>query len=334
MDFEEQIQLLSKEIYEKAVKYIDEKKSYDDIMYEYAYLKLDNGKQVMYNFDTGYLYITDKKAKGYTIFCYDAKLKNEDTIYNINRARYETLVKEKILNSRSDSQIESYEIDLKRQQKMSLEKKNIILMYYKELNSLIDTLKYNKKKTHNIDNYNNDTLDVYNEYMYKKELDKLAEANEDVLPSVKIAVNWWAKTICGDTRGGSIGEDLDSELLMAFSNKIYPKDGILPEQVNKFKEVLAKKIMDKIYESDEVIQMKCDYGADWLLYDAMKESGINPRRTPFKTNMYIRAYFAVVKEGYGAKDISLYDSTTKEDLENVKNICCNNVQDKVLSKKL
>ena len=89
MDFEEQIQLLSKEIYEKAVKYIDEKKSYDDIMYEYAYLKLDNGKQVMYNFDTGYLYMTDKKAKGYTIFCYDAKLKNEDTIYNINANAFE-----------------------------------------------------------------------------------------------------------------------------------------------------------------------------------------------------------------------------------------------------
>jgi hypothetical protein len=81
--------------------------------------------------------------------------------------------------------------------------------------------------------------------------------------------------------------------------------------------------MDTIYEYDgEVVQMRCDYGPCRLLYEAMKESGISPLRAPFKTELYIRAYCVGVIEGYGGKDIMLFDSTTKEDIENTKIIYC------------
>ena len=93
--------------------------------------------------------------------------------------------------------------------------------------------------------------------------------------------------------------------------------------------------MDEIYESDDLIQMECEMGSAFLLYEAMKESGIDPKRTPFYTRMYIRAYYVAVKDGWGAKEETLYDSTDEQDLENIKKICCsikNEEQQKVLGK--
>ena len=58
------------------------------------------------------------------------------------------------------------------------------------------------------------------------------------------------------------------------------------------------------------------------LYDAMKEVGIETSRTPFKTIMYIRPYYVAVEEGYGAKGVTLYDSTNEIDIENIKKKYC------------
>ena len=173
--------------------------------------------------------------------------------------------------------------------------------------------------------------------MYKKELKKLEQSQEKILPAVRIAVDWWANIICSEHREGSLGNNQDSKVLMAYSDLIYPQKLVTEAQKNKFKELLAKKIMDKIYESHDVIQMICDYSSDKLLYDAMIESGIDPCRTPNKTEMYIRAYYVAAKKGFAASDLTLFDSTEEVDLENVKNICCHNIKTKnrkLLSKKL
>ena len=317
MEFENQIKQLANEIYEKVVKFVCENKDNDDILYEYAYLTLSNGLQLMFRFNNDELYVTKPDAVGYEIFFpYKVKITSEDTEY-----------KSKII----------YETGLNKQNNLTDKEKIKIMEYYRKLNILVDNLTYNIDKTRNADNYNYDTLDVYNEYMHKKELSKLEESQDKVLPAVKVAVDWWAKKIGGEIRGGSIGNDTDSKVLMTGFDIVYPKDSIPYEQIKKFKEILAQKIMDKIYESDEVIQMICDYGPDRLLYDAMIASGISTRRTPFKTNMYIRAYLVGVKEGFGARDVTLFDSTEESDIENVKNICCHDVQierPKSLGKKL
>ena len=306
MEFEEQIKILANEIYEKVVKFVCENKDNDDILYEYAYLTLSNGLQLMFRFDNDELYVTKRDAVGYDMFFpYKVKITSEDTEY-----------KSKII----------YGTSLNKQNDFTDKEKVRIIEFYKKLNVLVDNLTYNIKKTRNVDNYNYDTLDVYNEYMHKKELSKLEETQDTILPAVKVAVDWWAKIISGKIRGGSIGNDTDSKTFMTGFDIVYPKESKSHEQINKFKEILAQKIMDKIYESDEVIQMICDYGPDRLLYDAMIASGINTRRTPFKTNMYIRAYLVVVKEGFGARDVTLFDSTEESDIENVKNICCHDVQ--------
>ena len=338
MEFENQIKQLASEIYEKVVNFINDNKDSDDMLYECAYLTLSNGVQIMFGFKNGSLYITQPDVQRYSLTIpYEVKISNEDTEYRINNIKYETSLSEKINRTKDDSLKHIYEINLKKQQQLTEEEKENIKKYYELLNKLIDNMSYNDKKTHNADNYNYETDEVYNEYMYKKELNKLNETQDKILPAVKVAVDWWAKIICAELRGGSIGNDADSKIFMTGFDLAYPKQSLSNDQISMFKETLAKKIMDKIYESNDVIQMLCDYAPDRLLYESMMESNINPIRTPFKTNMYIRAYWVEVKEGYGARDVTLFDSTEECDLENIKNICRRNIkneQQKVLSKKI
>lgn len=308
MDFENKIKSLANDIYKKVVKFICDNKDNDDVLYDYAYLIINNGKQLMYSFNNEELYVTESNEVGYNMFfSYEAKIDKEGTEYN--------------------SKIE-YETGLNKQNSLTEKEKTKIIKYYEELNKLVDDLIYNKEKTHNEDNYNYEAFDVYCEYMYKKELSELEESCESILPAVKVAVEWWARILSNKNRGGSIGNDIDSKIFMTCSDMVYSKDSIQNEKIVKFKEVLASKIMEKIYESDEVIQIICDYGPDSLLYDAMIESGIKTTRSPFKTNMYIRAYYVAVREGYGASDVILFDSIKEVDRENIKNICCGNSKDK------
>ena len=321
MEFEEQIKLLAKEIYEKVVRFIYDNKDNDDKFYEYVYLKLNDGVQVMFSFSNSRLYITKEDEQGFSAtFGYEIKIINDETEYNHNGVIYQTSLSEKIARSQKAGQRHALEMALNRQQNLTEKEKEDIRKYYEQINKAIDSMSYNTEKTHTIDNFNDDMFDVYNEYMYEKELNKMENIPNRILPAVQVAVDWWTEILCGKTRGGSIGNDADSRVMMIFSNILYPNESISSDQIIKFKEILTKKIMAAIYEYDgEVIQMKCDYGPDYILYEAMKESGISPNRTPYKTDMYIRAYYVAVKEGYGAKDVILFDSTEEKDIEIVKN---------------
>ena len=91
------------------------------------------------------------------------------------------------------------------------------------------------------------------------------------------------------------------------------------EQKNKFEEILTEKIMDAILEyNGESVTINCDYGPDILIYQAMEESGISTARTPFKTEMCINAFDVSVRNGYGAKQETLFDDTTDVDIQIVK----------------
>ncbi len=321
MKVEEQIKLLAKGIYEKVVKFIYDNKDNDDKFYEYVYLKLNDGVQVMFSFRNSCLYVTKEDEQGFSgTFGYVIKIINDETEYNYNGVIYQTSLSEIIARRQKAAQRGMLETTLNRQQNLTEIEKEDIRKYYEQINKAIDSMSYNKEKTHTIDNFNDDMFDVYNEYMYEKEFSKMENIPNIVLPAVQVAVDWWTEILCGKTRSGSIGNDADSKVMMAFSNMLYPNESISSDQIIKFKEILTKKIMAAIYEYDgEVIQMECDYGPDYILYEAMKESGISPNRIPYKTDMYIRAYYVAVKEGYGAKEVTLFDSTEEKDIEIVKN---------------
>ena len=324
MEFEEKIKILSKSIYDKVVSFVEENKGNDNIFYDCAYLELSNGKQIMFNFRNRRIYISRNKVCGYIDnFIYKATIYHEDTEFWIKGIGYETLLDKKIVNSENDNQRRNYERALERQNNLPEEQKTKILRYYLRLNKLADNLTYNKEKTEDVDNFNYDFDDAYVIYMNEKEMNGLKDIPSGILPSVQIAVNWWAEIINRKMRGGSLGKDPDSKFAMAFADMAYPKNSLSQEKINKFKEILAKKIMEEIYQSGyDTIKMECDYGASWLLYDAMKEVGIETSRTPFKTIMYIRPYYVAVEEGYGAKGVTLYDSTNEIDIENIKKKYC------------
>ena len=324
MEFEEQIKLLAREIYEKTARFIYNNKGNDDIFYEYAYLNLNNEMQVMFSFSKGILYITKSDIQGFRgTLGYEVKIYNIETKYRLNNITYETLLNEKIAKSNKETQRHAYKIELDKQQKLTGTEKSDIRNYYEQLNKEIDNMSYNTQKTHNVTNFNDDVLDVYFEYMYEKELSKIENIPNRILPSVQVAVDWWSEIISDETRGGNMGNDIDSKILMTFSDILYSKNSISSEQITKFKEILARKIMAAIYEYEgDTVQINCDYGPDILLYEAMKESGINTTRTPFKTNMYIKAHSVEVKYGYGAEYTTLFDSTEESDIQIVKSKYC------------
>ena len=129
MEFEVQIKILANEIYEKVVIFVCENKNNDDILYEYAYLTLCNGLQLMFRFDNDELYVTKQDAVGYDIFFpYKVKITREDTEY-----------KSKII----------YEKGLNKQNDFTDKEKVKIIEFYKKLNVLVENLTYNIKKTRN-----------------------------------------------------------------------------------------------------------------------------------------------------------------------------------------
>ena len=320
MGLEKQISIIARKIYNKVITFINNNKCDDDIYYKYAYLKLNKGKQIIFDFNSMTLYVISDEKTVYDGFpsC-ETKIFDGNAEFCFNDVRFDTSLKSKVKKCQKETQRQYYENLLDNQQSLSADVKNSIVEYYNKLNKEVDYLQYNKTKTQSLDNFKEEVFDVYNDYMYEKEMSKL-ESNNDILPAVQVAVDRWAKIISDDTHTESIGNDSDSKILMTLVNTLFSTKSISEEQITIFKESLAKKIMNAIYENDgEVVQMKCDYGPDFLLYEAMKESGISIIRTPFKTNMYIRAYWVSVKRGYGAKDEILFDSTENEDIKNIKN---------------
>ena len=323
MDFEEQIKLLAKAIYEKVVKFIYNNHGEDEKFYEYEYLNLSDGVQAMFDFSNSYLYIIKEDEEGFNaVLGYKIKIINDDTEYRHNRKMYQTFLNEKIARSQMDGQRRSLEIELAEQQNLTEKEKEDIKKYYEQINKAIDSISYNKEKTHTIRNFNSEMFDVYNEFMYEKEMKKMENMHDKVLPTVRVAVDWWTEMLYSKTRNGSIEND-DNKTMSIFSDMLYPVESIPSEKIAEFKKILAEKIMSTIYEYyGETIEMECDYGPHYLLYEAMQEVGIRAIRIPYKTEMDISAYKVAVKEGYGAKYMTLFDSTEESDVEIAKDIYC------------
>ncbi len=318
MEYESEIKRIAGEIYAKVTKFVDENKGNDDRYYENAYLSIDSELQIVYSFDDGSLYITDKKGFNAT-WGFVIKIQNGETECWYKDYKYESSLEFKLASCQREKLKKRYEKELEKRKKLSDNTKKELIAYYEQFNKLADNMTYDRKNTENPDNFNYDTFNLYEEIMNNKELGKLAESKDTILPAVKVVVDWWAKTISRNCRGGSLGDDSESKLIELMANAMAPSEMVTDEQLKIFKDVLATRLMNEIYECDwSEVTIECDYGPDSILLEAMNAAKISPLKAPFKTDMYVKSYYVSVSEGYGADCITLYDATEKEDIEIVK----------------
>ncbi len=319
MEYEEQIKALSKSIYAKIIKIINENQEDDCKYYEYAYLELPNGMQIAYNFSKGIAYYTKENTKE-PIFSSIIEINEDDTKFHIYiddiYISYETKLEEKYNNCQKEKRKRSYAKEIKEQQELSEEKKKMIQEYYENLNKDIEKATYNEEKNKDPENFTDDVDDVYRDYMWEKEIGKLKDSKDGILLSVKVAVDWWADIISKKNNSRSLKNDFETILMMSILDKTYPETEITNEQIKIFKESLTKKLMQEIFEyQGDIYQMRCDYGPHRLLYEAMRDANIDIRRAPYKTELCISPYIVCV---VGYNNEILFDSTEDEDIEEVK----------------
>ena len=322
MEYEEQIKALSKSIYNKIIKIVAENQEEDYKYYEYAYIKLENRMQIAYNFEKGIAYFTKEDEKE-PVFSSIIEINDDDTKFHIyiddTYISYETNLEDKYNNCQKEKRKRSYYKEIKEQQELSEEYKKIIKEYYENLDKDIEEAIYNEDKTRDQGNFKDDVDDIYRNYMWEKEIEKLKDSKDGILLSVKVAVDWWANIISKENRSGNLGNDFESKLMMSVLDRTYPITEITKEQIKIFKESLTKKLMQEIFEyEDDIFQMKCDYGPDRLLYEAMRDAKIDTRRAPYKTELCISPYLVYAVGYYGEPNEILFDSTEDEDIEEVK----------------
>ncbi len=317
MSFNETIRSIAIEIHNKVVNFIESNNNNDDLLYENIFFKTKNNNQIEYNFEKDEIRVY-KDSSYINVFWI---LDNETTYVN-RKIQYDTSLEKKALEDP-----DCFDLDLEEQNKYSKEVKDNILKFYKEIYDLLDELEIDQTKTYDVNNFNEEFFDFYNEYMYGKEFNKLKESGKKILPAVEIAAEWWKNKIIKENAYLIPGKRKS----LGYFELIEAPTTITDEQYNKFKDILATKLMNEIYElKDDVVQIRCDYGPSHILNSAGLEAGLKGAKTPTKTDMYIRAYYVAIKDGYGAPCVTIYDSTKKEDIETIKKLYIDN--SKVLKK--
>ena len=187
MGLEEQISIIARKMYNKVITFINNNKGDDDIYYKYAYLKLNNEKQIIFDFNSMALYVTKEEKTVYRGFlsC-ETKILDGDVEFCVDDVRFDTSLKSKIKKCQKETQRQYYKNLWDNQQILSEDVKNNIVEYYNQLSQELDYLQYNKEKTQSPDNFKEEVFDVYNDYMYEKEMSKLENNKNNILPAVHV----------------------------------------------------------------------------------------------------------------------------------------------------
>jgi len=322
MDFEQQLREIGKKIYKKIITFVEENKEDDDLYYDYAFIRLNNGQEIRYDFAEKTIEIPDSKECGYEdIIGTKIEITEDNTeitleldnesIPKYKYISYDTGLNEKIENCQKDNIKLSYKRELLEQRKMTKELKGRMKHEYNQLNSALCNMTYDKDKTHNIDNFTYEVYEIYNSYMHQKEMNALEVSSDKTLPAIQKAVEWWANKI-------SITDNPNIIYKLRY-REVEPLAPLTEEQLTNFKEILAKKIMKEIYEYDgDLVEIGTnDY--PMIVYGSMIEAQINKRRFPnHPLTMYIHAYRVSVEEY--REHIEIYNSTTEEDVEEIKKL--------------
>lgn len=162
--------------------------------------------------------------------------------------------------------------------------KDFFINYWQKIIELLPNLEYSKELTESIKNLDEKVIRRINRAQYKKEMINLKESNKNVLPTVEIAVEWWANAIKEfyesdhtiDVKGEEYFETKSIAQIKAENNI----KEITEEQLQIFKETLAKTVMKELSE-DPVEEMSIEVNKGWndgrdgsIIEDALIASGI------------------------------------------------------------
>ena len=124
---------------------------------------------------------------------------------------------------------------------------------------------------------------------------------------IKAAVDWWANAISNPKFDNGDPSPIGG---MCVAMAITLKQGVSPEQVEKFKAELTNQLSD---EGVAYHVLNVEYGPDLALGDAMRDSGIPSANAPWKTDMIFCGDGSIkVSYGHGAEYKQIYPEIEKE----------------------
>lgn len=121
--------------------------------------------------------------------------------------------------------------------------------------------------------------------------------------AAEIAASWWADKIVAPKFDA--GADSPAMIMAEVMATVNAKKIDTSDRDN-FKNILKKKILEKLNKSNYQIGIHTDYAPEGILDEAMIESNIPSSNAPWKTSMWIDPDGTVsVKHGYGKGVVDL-----------------------------
>ena len=121
--------------------------------------------------------------------------------------------------------------------------------------------------------------------------------------AAEIAASWWADKVVKPTFDA--GADSPAMMMAEVMATVGAAKIEEPNKL-KFHNILKRKILDKLMNTNYQVGLYCDYHPEGILAEAMNEANIPSSNAPWKTSMWIDTDGSVsVKYGYGKSVIDL-----------------------------
>ena len=261
---QEQIIKIKEIIAEEVQKVLENNKNGNSNYFKWIYLNLGDGRVIRYNYDTY------EESKYGTVNIHIAGSNRGEE----PRPTLIATVGDRWRSFGNDKNNNFY----------NQKEKDFFINYWQKIIELLPNLEYSKELTESIKNLDEKVIRRINRAQYKKEMINLKESNKNVLPTVEIAVEWWANAIKEfyksdhtiDVKGEEYFETKSIAQIKAENNI----KEITEEQLQIFKETLAKTVMKELSE-DPVEEMSIEVNKGWndgrdgsIIEDALIASGI------------------------------------------------------------
>lgn len=304
MELNEYVKNIGKDILNIVIKAIEENKGDDDKYYECAYLKLQDGTQIIVRFKN-YL----RKLNMSRLVWNNEYERNEGYYFSINtHTRYGFCVdvslryldKENLDYVASDKDYGNKELNE--------EEIEAVVKFIDELHNKFLTVKYDKENTRRIENYNYEEECKYNKQRFNEAMNKLREKNSDceVLPSVETAVDWWIDAIKSNSRIEPYGTEFYDFIKTDLLNDVRRKTKVDDNQIEIFRESLTSALMKELSEGESIYLRVTNE----LMSFALEASNIASIRVPYRASMDVSVDSVVVHENYESTEI--YNSNEKK----------------------
>ena len=282
MSFVKKVEILSKDMYKKIRTFVQENKDTDDKFYENAILKLDDGREVFFNFKNHNIEIRNIKFNEET-------LSNSGDIFTVRPKIFDFSIgidyyytNEKTIHYTISKSLQSSG------RYFTEEKEKEILIYISYLYNRLSSLEYDKEKTRAVSNLKPDIKRKYNIQKFNKKMNDLRKSGAEAkaLLAVEVAVNWWIKML------------KEPEL----------------KTVPAFRKTLTSIIMYNL-SIGKAVNLENDQFLSEALYEATLEAGINKCQLPVKTHMIIDVDSVKVRSGYGVRYKEIFSNGEAKEID-------------------